>query len=286
MIFHPKFATLSRYASGELAERRRGRVAEHLTRCSRCRAALSERLGLERQLREMPTPDLPADLLDRIVARRQSGERIIVPSASPAAPRRWQAVAYPIAASLLFALALALPAAPVRAWMQGMVAPLNDWSIPELPRIADLLVQPLETEPAAPTDRASAAASAGPVEDAAPEITARLTPSLQELSIELASCQPMGRLEIRQSAETFAAAAVVSGNGEEQLETLRNGFRIHNTAESQATYRVWVPRRVHRVRIELGSGPAVYTLDNALAGVWWTLHLQSDLAEGDNCIEG
>jgi hypothetical protein len=116
MILHPAYLTLSRYAADELAPRKRARVAAHLAGCARCRAALTGRRAVVGALHDIPEPDLPADLFDRITARRDAGERVILPAdhtATPAArPRRGLRAAAALAAAAVAAAVVLAVGAP------------------------------------------------------------------------------------------------------------------------------------------------------------------------------
>lgn len=80
---HPTFVALSRYADGELDSRRRARVASHLVRCARCRETVDFIHALGEAARSLPAPEPPADAVERFLARRASGERVILPTADP-----------------------------------------------------------------------------------------------------------------------------------------------------------------------------------------------------------
>ncbi|HET7462347.1 MAG TPA: hypothetical protein VFJ82_13925, partial [Longimicrobium sp.] len=81
---HPRVATLSRHADGAAPG---PRLAAHLLRCPRCRAAVDEMRALAESARAAPVP-LPApDALERILARRAAGERVLLP-ADPAPAAR------------------------------------------------------------------------------------------------------------------------------------------------------------------------------------------------------
>jgi hypothetical protein len=103
--------TLSRFVDGTLNDARRARVLRHLERCARCRATLVRLRALGDAARQNPAPPPPADALDRILARRAAGERVILPAGEPVAarpaPRR--ALMAACAAAVVAAGALLLP---------------------------------------------------------------------------------------------------------------------------------------------------------------------------------
>jgi peroxiredoxin len=89
---HPTFETLSRYVDRELERGRHERVAAHLASCARCRATIRFVHELRAVARALPVPDPAEDALERILARRAAGERVILPVSGPVAvepaPRR------------------------------------------------------------------------------------------------------------------------------------------------------------------------------------------------------
>lgn len=109
ILVHPSYARLSRFADGELAGRRHTRVAKHLARCAHCRdeVAFIRRAG--ELARAIPTPSPADEILDGILARRRSGERIILPTTDTGAAvrwRRWLPTIILVLAALIAALAL------------------------------------------------------------------------------------------------------------------------------------------------------------------------------------
>jgi peroxiredoxin len=103
MILHPRFRTLSRYMDADLSPPARSRVARHLASCPRCRATLTSLRALGTAAAGLPAPSPPADMAERILARRAAGERVILPhDRAPAhAPARRGMAA---AAAVVFAL--------------------------------------------------------------------------------------------------------------------------------------------------------------------------------------
>ncbi|HEX6938775.1 MAG TPA: zf-HC2 domain-containing protein [Longimicrobiales bacterium] len=82
-IGHPGFERLSRYADGEFTGSRRDRIAAHLAACDRCRDTIRFIRELGDVARRLPEPEPPADALDRLLARRAAGERVLLPTADP-----------------------------------------------------------------------------------------------------------------------------------------------------------------------------------------------------------
>ncbi|HEX6042814.1 redoxin domain-containing protein [Longimicrobium sp.] len=88
MITHPSLPRLSAFASGELDDAGRTRVARHLERCARCRRAVTEIRETRDALREATAPAPPAGAWEAIAARVSAGEQVILPAAQPEHPRR------------------------------------------------------------------------------------------------------------------------------------------------------------------------------------------------------
>lgn len=85
MKLHPRLDGLRAFAREELGGRRRRHIARHLAHCARCRADVV-RLREVARLR-FAAADPPAGALGEVLARRERGERVILP-AVPSAARR------------------------------------------------------------------------------------------------------------------------------------------------------------------------------------------------------
>jgi len=79
MILHPRFKTLVEFADGELEMSKRAETAAHLARCTSCREKVSSLRSLSETASQAPEPEPPAGALDRILARREAGDRVILP---------------------------------------------------------------------------------------------------------------------------------------------------------------------------------------------------------------
>jgi hypothetical protein len=107
---HPRRATLTAFALGDLEHR--GRVARHLETCSDCRqfVGFTQRLTISL---DAPIAAAPEALLERALADRSMGARVILPSAEPAmqavAGRRLQVAGLIIAAATIAVLAYQRP---------------------------------------------------------------------------------------------------------------------------------------------------------------------------------
>lgn len=104
LLSHPSDRRLNLYADGELGESNKRRVAMHLVRCARCREVLQSIRALDCAAQALPVPDLPSDLLERILARQRQGEEVILPIGDPAQPRPSRRFAAVIAASVALVL--------------------------------------------------------------------------------------------------------------------------------------------------------------------------------------
>ena len=121
---HPGHQTLSLYVDGQLSAERRNRVDRHLETCLRCQREISFMNEVQRGLHRIAKPRPPRDLLERVLQRREAGERIILPTVAPG-PRRLRPalpVVTAVAATLLLvAIALlVLPNGRVAAGASGM----------------------------------------------------------------------------------------------------------------------------------------------------------------------
>lgn len=137
MIGHPRETLLIRYLDGSLNALRRHEVADHLSRCQRCRDRVQAHRGTLHALSGIELPP-PERVLSRIVAAHAAGEIVILPvvdestrtsSRSSRSSHRPFAMGARVAAVLLamFALtqlpfsgqALKAGAKDVRAWFRG-----------------------------------------------------------------------------------------------------------------------------------------------------------------------
>lgn len=84
MFLHPRFRTLARIADGELPPGRAERTAAHLERCARCREKVRFLRSLSSVAERAPEPEPPADALEKVLARRDAGDRVILPAGDTA----------------------------------------------------------------------------------------------------------------------------------------------------------------------------------------------------------
>ena len=84
--FHPSGMMLHRYAEGTLRPALSLWLRRHLASCHECRASVSFTRSLREALATLP-PTIPLDsaLVDRVLAERQGGERMVLPVAGSSA---------------------------------------------------------------------------------------------------------------------------------------------------------------------------------------------------------
>jgi hypothetical protein len=105
-MFHPRVIALQRFADGELAPARAERVARHLSACARCRGRVAFSRRVARIAREMAPLEAGDTILERIVASRDSGARVILPGDDSSAHRNSrQRIALLAAAAALIVVA-------------------------------------------------------------------------------------------------------------------------------------------------------------------------------------
>jgi hypothetical protein len=97
---HPRYSALNRFADGELDTKDHDRVARHLADCARCRAEVIFIRNAGGLARTLATPPAPEGALEVVLARRQDGERALLPpTPRGAAPERRRAA--PVIAALI-----------------------------------------------------------------------------------------------------------------------------------------------------------------------------------------
>ncbi|HEX8904546.1 MAG TPA: zf-HC2 domain-containing protein, partial [Longimicrobiaceae bacterium] len=96
---HPGDVRLKRYADGECAPREAARISTHVARCAACAATLAffRRVSAEASASAAPLP--PEGMLERILAERAAGERVVLPSGDIATPARHRRVAVALLAA-------------------------------------------------------------------------------------------------------------------------------------------------------------------------------------------
>jgi pyruvate/2-oxoglutarate dehydrogenase complex dihydrolipoamide acyltransferase (E2) component len=235
---HLDDGALVRLIDGEAAEDERAGVEAHLAACPVCAARLgslrrrSVNLGLllARGDFAVPAPSVPAAPMDELAARREARR------AAPAAPSRVWLRAAAVAALVIGA---GLFSSPVRAWFRDLLggAASN----------APVAVQPAPAPAPAPAEGSPATSA-----------RVRFTPQGDELAVEIAHAQASGALVLATSPSSAATAEVRAPAGAlADLLVLPTGLRIDNRETSVAEYHVAVPTTVQRVRVRIGTAPAL-----------------------------
>ena len=123
MMPHPPFSQISRFADGDVHGVRRVWLARHLAGCTRCRAALATIHDTTAEARRVPVPVPPDDALERILARRRGGDRVILPMADPRpAPSPGRRAAR-VAAAILVLLTSGVALRAAQGWGTLHIAP-------------------------------------------------------------------------------------------------------------------------------------------------------------------
>ena len=130
---HPPLDRLRAFADGDEADDARARrTAAHLRDCAACRARVTDLRERRARLREATTLPPPPQAWERILARREAGEELLLPSGPVplAVPEGRKADGHGAvlrrAAVLLACVAgiasATVPGSPVRAWLGGLLA--------------------------------------------------------------------------------------------------------------------------------------------------------------------
>src|ERR687883_850280 len=93
---HPEPDDLQRCADGEIDPARDAALIAHVESCVACRSEIEEMRRVTALLSLSSAP--PADLFERIKARRDSGERVLLPPVAPVEERPTAAIHTPTAA--------------------------------------------------------------------------------------------------------------------------------------------------------------------------------------------
>ena len=83
LLGHPRGQELSRFVDDTLGSGERAEIRAHLAGCQRCRNEVAFLRELGKTARQVRSPLPPAGLLDNILARREAGERRVLPADSP-----------------------------------------------------------------------------------------------------------------------------------------------------------------------------------------------------------
>lgn len=222
----------------EPGEREWGR--DHLATCVACNRRLRE---LRRRSSAISALLAEADV-EVLATLRDAGPRVARKAAASAA--RHRRVVWMRAASIAaLVVAAGVLAGPARAWVTNWVVEVWTGMSPDRPR--------------------PAVEAGAPPEDVV-EVSARVRfePAGGELSIELASAQDAGRLELRVGDDPTTLVEVLGEAADAELLVLPGGVRVLNSPGESASYRVTVPASVRTVRIFVrDSAVAIVPIDSA-----------------------
>ena len=235
---HLSDGDLVRLLDGE--EALRDDVEAHLARCAECQ----ERFGVLRRRSErlsglLIATDAALPEPDMLAARRlRNQQRRLAQRVTPT----WMRAA----AVVVLLLGGAMLAEPVRAWVA-------DW----------LGARWAELTSSTPPEPAQLPVVVEPVPEANTRV--QFTPASEEVELNFASAQAGGAVAV-EIGDVPEVTVQVQG-GAADLLVLPGGVRIANRPESVAEYRVEVPARVQRLRVQIGEGrPVILSGDQLAAG--------------------
>jgi hypothetical protein len=235
---HLSDGDMVRLLDGEMDPGERARLEAHAAGCEACASRLrqlrrrSARLSGILLASDPEAPPAPAEAPDELTLRRIRRDR---EARTAPAPRPWLRAAAVVA----LLLAAGVVASPLRA----VVA---EWLRTRWERIAAP-----DARPAAPPAEAPAAA---PAEPAGSGARVQFTPQGTTFTLEVATPQAGGAVEVRRAAGASATAEQTGGGEQADLLVLPAGVRIRNAPGATADYRVTVPASVRTVRVRVGEG--------------------------------
>lgn len=253
-VLHPDLDVLRAFADGDEADAARARrTAAHLRDCAACRARVTALRDRRAQLREATTLAPPPDAWARILARREAGEELLLPSGPVPIPVPEARAETGGRASLLRRAAVLLvgvagiasatvPGWPVRAWLADVFAGDADAEAPAAASRAP-----------ASADSTAAAPSVRP-ESAAPPLEAGIavSPAAGEVRVVVVDAHPALRIRVRL---TDGARAEVRGRGAAAGAAFASGRgRITVTgASAGGELEVRLPRGARRASLAVGG---------------------------------
>lgn len=257
---HPPFDRLRAFADGDEADGRRARrTAAHLRDCAACRARVTAFRERRTQLREATTLPPPPESWERILARREAGEELLLPSgpvpiAVPDAREAGRGRVLRRAAVLLACAAgiasATVPGSPVRAWLGDVLA-------------GDPAGAPSAAAPPASGGRNAAdSAPAASAAARAPEAGVAVAPAAGEVRV-VVDADPALRIRVRL---TDGARAEVRGRGAAAGARFASGRgRITVTgAGAGGELEVLLPRGARRASLTVGGRRYVALEDGRL----------------------
>ncbi|HST61679.1 MAG TPA: hypothetical protein VLK84_23440 [Longimicrobium sp.] len=259
-VLHPAFDRLRAFADGEEADGDRARrTAAHLRDCAACRARVTAFRERRTALREATTLAPPPLAWDRIVARREAGEELLLPAgpvplAVPEARAETGGRASILrrAAVLLVGVAgiasATVPGSPVRAWLGAVLG-----------GGAETAVTPAATPPADSASASTAATPPAPVESG-PVAGIAVLPSAGDVRVVVVDAHPALRIRVRltdtgraevRGRGAAADAGFASGRGRITVTGARGGGELE----------VLLPRGARRASLTV-DGRRYVTLDD------------------------
>ena len=246
---HPDLMSLRAFALDD--DDRSRRSAGHLERCTDCRATVVSMRNIVATVREDFTRPAP-QLLDRVIARRAAGDRVILADVGEIGTRRRDMARV----TLPWAVAILLGASVVAAAMPG--SPLRQW-------ITDTFTQRVPDTGPAPVV---------PPAPAAPALPSAADTSISGVSIfatdsvwvSVDSVLRPARIVLRMASQPELE---VRGMGEAARATFRprvNGIRVSGLAGGTLHIDVPMAARAFQLRV----GDVVYARKTAAAGSFIT----------------
>jgi hypothetical protein len=247
-LFHPRYPTLHAFATGQLDPVRRTRVAEHLSGCGACRAAVAFTRDTRRDAADATAIPLPAGAWERIAERRRAGEHVILPvppappvSVSTSTPTRRMDGRHLRRAAVLL-LGVAGVASATR------LIPLVRHAMED--RAATKHASPTRPNP---TPAPVAIPSATPVSDGDEGMTAGIgvAPADGQVRVAVESAAPAVRIRVRLGDEGVALAR---GRGAASQATFATGRgRIDVSAVRDGELEIVLPRSARRAFVTVGG---------------------------------
>ena len=241
---HPAFDRLRAFADGEDADG--ARTAAHLRDCADCRARVTALRERRTQLREATTLAPPPGAWERILARREAGEELLLPAGPVpiAVPEARGTDRRPVllrrAVVLLVGVAgiasATVPGSPVREWLGSVLGGGRaDAPAAAPPAASDAPPAEAPAAPPAPVERG-------------PEAGIAVLPNLGEVRVVVVDAGPALRIRVRL---TDTGRAEVRGRGAAATAGFASGRgRITVTgAEAGGELEVLLPRGARRASL-------------------------------------
>lgn len=254
-VLHPAFDRLRAFSDGE--EPDGAGTAAHLRDCADCRARVTALRERRAQLREATTLAPPPQAWERILARRESGEELILPTGpvSIAVPedraqvdrRAWLRRAAVLLVGMAGIASATVPGSPLRAWLGALLS-------------ANAAEAPAVTAPVKAAAPAADSPAAPPASvERAPEAGIAVVPAAGEVRVVVVDANPALRIRVRL---TDASRAEVRGQGAAAGAGFASGRgRITVTGARGGELEVLLPRGARRASLTV-AGRRFVTLED------------------------